>query len=202
MCGGPAEIARVLDGATVGAWCGPGCVEGCRAGLTGVARRAVVAGVAGDGVVLTNARGRLPLGHGSGDSTEELTLPLDFPCTRFTGIVVDADDAPRPGQLLHRWPLDRPWTCDVAFDHWLSHQPQGTCEDGAACDARASLWVCYGPEVDRRSCGRCLSRRLRRLAALRPPHGELWVPDPVPVAAWDPRLQAWHTRPYDGAAGA
>lgn len=171
-----------------------------RAGFSRVVRRAVVVRVTAEGVVLTNARGRQPAGHRTGDGAEDLTLPADFPCTSFTGIVVDvADPAPR-GMLVHRWPLDGVWTRDVSFDHWLSHQPQGTCEDDPGCDARASLWVCYGPDSDGRSCGRCLSRRLHRRVAPRPEPRMLRRPEPLPVAAWDPRLQAWDTRRYDGAA--
>jgi hypothetical protein len=223
VCGGPAGLARVLDGTTVGAWCGTGCAAGCRAGdltvgqkalllisrypevarwpvrrgsrnlrragRSGIARRAVVARVTGDGVVLTNARGRPPGAHRTGDGAEDQSLPLDFPCTRFTGIVLDAADPDPPGRLLHRWPLDGVWTRDVSFDHWVSHQPQGTCEDDPGCDSRASLWVCYAPDSDGRSCGRCLSRRLRRGGRL----------EPLPVAAWHPGLQAWDTRRYDSA---
>lgn len=209
----------------MGAWCGPGCADGCRArdltvgsnvlvlisrfpevrrwrvrrrasnlyeaGLARLVRRAVVARVGATGVVLASARGR-------DAPPEELTLPPDFPCTRFTGIVVTVGDPPQERLLLRRWPDDGTWTRDVAFEQWLSHLPQGACEDDPVCDAPATLWVWYDLRSDGPSCERCLARRRLRRKIQQPPNGGSGRhADPVPVATWDTTLDAWDVRPDD-----
>ena len=91
--------------------------------------------------------------------------------------------------------MDAPWVREVTFGHWVSHQPQGLCEDAPDCQEPATLWVSYDvglPEAtDLPSCERCLARRLRRRAD---PH-----PRPTPVAFWNPALDAWDVRPHDGS---
>lgn len=251
VCGAPAQLARVHEGTTLGAWCGQECAMGRRARelplgaevliwtakfvevgtwpvrrgaepgrllhlSPGFARCAVVKSISETEVVLGNPGGKR---YGTADTNtfapdssepprdddppEELRVPADFPCTRYTGITTRPRRSPRAGRLLRRWPVDGPWTRDVTFGHWVSHQPQGICEDSADCEAPATLWVSYDPgeprAADGPTCERCLSRRLRRRESMRGTRPNR-AADPAPVAVWDTTLDAWDIRPHDGSA--
>lgn len=172
----------------------------------GFARRAVVTSVTETEVVLVNPDGK---SEGTGrslahDVPEELRLPSDFPCTQFTGVVsARHDDALQPGDLLRRWPVHGPWTRQVSFGHWVSHQPQGMCEDSDDCEAPATLWVSYlrgqPRSTDGPSCERCLARRLRRRERARGGPRRRRPPEPIPIAVWNTTLSAWDVRPHDGS---
>ena len=175
----------------------------------GFAHLAVVASVTDDGVTLNNPGGeRLdadPERPSADDEPEFLVVPTNFPCTRLTGITVRPTRRRREGRIVWRWPVDAPWVRDVTFGHWVSYQPQGSCEDSPDCHAPATLWVSYrqgmSDATDAPSCERCLARRLRRRAQehVRATTGQQ-APWPTPMAIWDPTLHAWDVRPHDGSA--
>ena len=208
----------------------------------GFARLAVVSSVTDDEVTLTNPGGaragttpharRGSDDHGrpaagrqdadprdpeANDPPERIVVPADYPCTRFTGITVRRPRRrrrrTRPGVVVWRWPVDAPWVREVTFGHWVSHQPQGLCEDSPECEEPATLWVSYGrglPDAtDLPSCERCLARRLLRRpevtvtgdqVAAAPGHGFVpRRPTPTPVAYWNPALDAWDVRRHDGS---
>ena len=163
----------------------------------GFARLAVVSSVSDDEVTLTNPGGARvgagPAETKEDDQPERIVVPADYPCTRVTGITVRRRT--RPGLVVWRWPVDAPWVREVSFGHWVSCQPQGLCEDSPDCEEPATLWVSYDVGLpgatDLPSCERCLARRRRRRADLRP--------TPTPVAFWSPGLDAWDVRPHDGS---
>jgi len=185
----------------------------------GFARLAVVSSVRDDEVTLTNPGGSwAATGQGEprepgdrdaatvADPPESLVVPADYPCTRFTGITVRRSRRGRRrrrnGLVVWRWPVDAPWVRDVTFGHWVSHQPQGLCEDSPDCEEPATLWVSYHHDrpdaTDGPSCERCLARRGRRRAEGRAVLGSQG-PVPTPVAYWNPALDAWDVRPHDGS---
>ena len=184
----------------------------------GFAHLAVVASVTDAGVTLINPgqekldlgrdeprRGKEPDQPSTDDQPESLLVPANFPCTRVTGITARPKNRRPGGRIVWRWPVDGPWVRDVTFGHWVSYQPQGSCEDSPDCDAPAILWVSYRQgrpnSTDAPSCERCLARRLRRRAQehvrATTSHQDPW---PAPVAFWDPTLRAWDVRPHDGSA--
>ena len=180
--------------------------------FSGFARLAVVSSITDDEVILTNPGGtRVVTGPPEAeDQPERIVVPVDYPCTRFTGITVRRlrrRRRSRPGLVVWRWPVDAPWVRQVTFGHWVSHQPQGLCEDAPQCEEPATLWVSYDRGLpgatDLPSCETCLARRLRRraepsVATATSPAADL-RPEPLPVAFWDQALDAWDVRPHDGS---
>jgi hypothetical protein len=184
----------------------------------GFARLAVVSSVTDAEVTLTNPGGaragteqRGPQGTDDRqrateeDAPESLTVPADYPCTRFTGITVRRPRVQRrrrrTGLVVWRWPVDAPWVRDVTFGHWVSYQSQGLCEGATDCEQPATFWVSYHrglPDAtDAPSCERCLARRRQWRAE----ESALDAPArmPTPVAYWNPALDAWDVRPHDGS---